>query len=90
MDRLREFMPKIGNPHLTLPPVIHVAGTNGKGSTIAFLRSILEAAGKTCHIYNSPHLVKFNERITLAGEEISDADLLAVLEEVDEASSGFH
>ena len=58
----------IGSPHRNLPPVVHVAGTNGKGSTIAFLRAFLEAAGKRVHVYTSPHLVRFHERIRLAGQ----------------------
>ncbi len=57
----------IGSPHTKLPPVVHVAGTNGKGSTIAFLRAFLEAAGKRVHVYTSPHLVRFHERIRLVG-----------------------
>src|SRR3546814_8338503 len=64
-----------------LPPVIHVAGTNGKGSTCAYLRAILEAAGHRVHVYTSPHLVRFNERIVLAGQEIGDPAFAAVLEE---------
>lgn len=70
-----------GNPHLNLPPVIHVAGTNGKGSTIAILRSILEAAGYRVHTYTSPHLMKFNERICLAGQNIDDQMLEALIDE---------
>ena len=66
------LLERFGNPHLNLPPVIHVAGTNGKGSIIAMLRSILEAAGYKVHAYTSPHLIHVNERIYLAGENISD------------------
>ncbi len=69
------------NPHKHLPPVIHVAGTNGKGSTIAFLRSIYEAAGYKVHVYTSPHLVRFNERIVLAGQQIDDETLEALIDE---------
>jgi len=76
-----DLLEKFGNPHLSLPPVIHVAGTNGKGSTIAFMRSILEAAGKRVHVYTSPHLVRFNERIVLAGTEIDDARLEQLIDE---------
>ena len=59
----------LGHPERKLPPVIHVAGTNGKGSTIAFMRAMLEAAGLRVHVYTSPHLVRFNERFRLAGGE---------------------
>ncbi len=72
----------LGNPHLRIPPVIHVAGTNGKGSVIAFLRSILEADGKNVHVYTSPHLIKVNERIVLAGQEIEDDYLEALIDTV--------
>ncbi len=81
LERVVEALAKLGNPHHNLPPVIHVAGTNGKGSTIAFLRAMLEASGKKCHVYTSPHLVEFNERIVLAGKEISDEFLNEVIEE---------
>lgn len=82
------LLERLGNPHLNLPPVIHVAGTNGKGSTIATMRAILEAAGKRVHVYTSPHLIKFNERLMLAGEEISDAALEPLIDEVLEANQG--
>ncbi len=75
LDRMYEILERIGNPHRRLPPVIHVAGTNGKGSTIAFLSSILRCASYKVHVYTSPHLVRFNERIVLAGHEVED-DLL--------------
>lgn len=78
----------LGNPHHTLPPTIHVAGTNGKGSTIAFMRAMLEAAGKRVHAYTSPHLVSFHERIRLAGELISEEALCNLLEEVEDANAG--
>lgn len=80
LERVLALLRVLGNPHLKLPPVIHVAGTNGKGSTIAFLRSILEAAGYKVHVYTSPHLLHFNERIVLAGETISDEKLYEVME----------
>ena len=64
---------QLGNPQDRLPPVIHVAGTNAKGSTIAYLRAMLEAAGKRVHVYTSPHLVRFNERIRLAGKLVAHA-----------------
>lgn len=86
LDRVREFMDALGNPERNLPPVIHVAGTNGKGSTIAYLRAIYEAYGLKVHVYTSPHLVKFNERIVLAGEQVDDDALGNALERVLELS----
>ena len=80
LDRITRLLARIGNPHLDLPPVIHVAGTNGKGSTCAFLRAAVEAAGLTAHVYSSPHLVRFNERIRLAGKLIDDVLLGELLE----------
>ena len=80
LDRLLVLLEKLGNPERRLPPVIHVAGTNGKGSTIAFLRAFLEAAGYRCHVYTSPHLVSFNERIRLAGRLIDDDTLARLLQ----------
>lgn len=82
LDRIARLLDRVGNPHLALPPVLHVAGTNGKGSTCAFLRAAVEAAGLTAHVYSSPHLVRFNERIRLAGNLIDDDALAALLEEV--------
>ncbi|PZP84197.1 MAG: bifunctional folylpolyglutamate synthase/dihydrofolate synthase [Azospirillum brasilense] len=82
LGRMQALMAALGNPQLHLPPTVHVAGTNGKGSTIAFLRAMLEASGKRVHVYTSPHLVHFNERIRLAGNEISDAQLLPHLQRV--------
>ena len=67
LERIERLLAALGNPERQLPPVIHVAGTNGKGSTIAFARAMLEAAGKRVHVYTSPHLVRFNERFRLAG-----------------------
>lgn len=81
LERITELMARLGNPQNKLPPVIHVAGTNGKGSTIAFMRAILEAAGLKVHVYTSPHLLHFNERIVLAGTEISNDDLTQLMEE---------
>lgn len=77
----RLLLERLGNPHQKLPPVIHVAGTNGKGSTIAFVQSILNGAGYSTHIYTSPHLISFNERIRLQGQSISDEKLEAYLDE---------
>lgn len=80
LNRVLALLKALGNPHLKLPPVIHVAGTNGKGSTIAFLRSILQASGYKVHVYTSPHLLHFNERIVLAGETITDEKLYEIME----------
>ncbi|MCW3848715.1 bifunctional folylpolyglutamate synthase/dihydrofolate synthase [Sphingomonas sp. LB-2] len=82
LERITALLARIGDPHLSLPPVLHVAGTNGKGSTCAFLRAAIEAAGLRAHVYSSPHLVRFNERIRLAGHLIEDAMLAPLLEEV--------
>ena len=88
LDRMHRILSKLGNPERHLPPVIHVAGTNGKGSTQAFLRAMLEAAGLKVHAYTSPHLVKFHERIRVAGELISEPNLSALLEECEAANGG--
>ena len=92
LDRIERLLAALDHPERKLPPVIHVAGTNGKGSTIAFLRAILEAAGKRVHTYTSPHLVRFNERFRLgaAGEGVlvSDEELSATLEECERANAG--
>ena len=76
------LMELLDNPHLKLPPVVHVAGTNGKGSTIGYLQAIFEAAGYRVHSYTSPHLLEFNERIVLAGEKIFDNHLFQICERV--------
>lgn len=86
LARVERLLARLGDPHRRLPPVVHVAGTNGKGSTIAFLRAILEAAGQRVHVYTSPHLVRFNERIRLAGRLIDDDRLLEVLAIVEQAN----
>ncbi|MBV9783425.1 MAG: bifunctional folylpolyglutamate synthase/dihydrofolate synthase [Acidisphaera sp.] len=88
LDRLTALLHKLGDPQHRLPPVIHVAGTNGKGSTCAFLRAIGEAAGMAVHVYSSPHLVRFNERIRLAGELVSDAVLESALEQAERVNAG--
>jgi dihydrofolate synthase/folylpolyglutamate synthase len=75
LDRIAALLDKLGRPQDRLPPVIHVAGTNGKGSTCAFLRAALEAAGQRVHAFTSPHLVRYNERIRIAGNLIEDARL---------------
>jgi dihydrofolate synthase/folylpolyglutamate synthase len=82
LERITALLARLGDPHRSLPPVFHVAGTNGKGSTCAFLRAAIEAAGHTVHVYSSPHLVRFNERIRLAGQLIDDDALAALLSEV--------
>ncbi len=82
LARLERLLVRLGNPHRKLPPVFHVAGTNGKGSTVAFLRAGLEASGRRVHVYTSPHLVRFNERIRLAGTLIDDAMLITTLRDV--------
>ncbi|MDP4575520.1 folylpolyglutamate synthase/dihydrofolate synthase family protein [Qipengyuania sp. G39] len=87
LDTIRSLLARLGDPHKRLPPTFHVAGTNGKGSTCAFLRAMLEAEGYRVHVTTSPHLVRYNERIRLAGELISDERLAAVLEEVLDASA---
>src|SRR6185437_16866171 len=78
----------LGRPPDRLPPVIHVAGTNGKGSTAAFLRAITEAAGLRVHVLTSPHLVRFVERVRLAGTLITDEAFAAILERVEAANAG--
>lgn len=83
-----DLLNNLGNPHLHLPPVIHLAGTNGKGSTLAFIKSIYEAAGLKVHAYISPHLIKFNERITLAGSQIEDNILLDYLDVIEKTNNG--
>ncbi|WP_375270693.1 bifunctional folylpolyglutamate synthase/dihydrofolate synthase [Sphingomonas sp.] len=82
LGRITQLLARLGDPQRDLPPVFHVAGTNGKGSTCAFLRAALEAAGYRVHAYTSPHLVRFNERIRLAGRLIDDAALASLLAEV--------
>jgi dihydrofolate synthase/folylpolyglutamate synthase len=88
LDRLLALLEKLGRPQDRLPPVIHVAGTNGKGSTCAFLRAMAEAAGQRVHVYTSPHLVRFNERIRIAGALISDEALVAAMEHVEQVNAG--
>lgn len=88
LGTITELCARLGDPHLKLPPVFHVAGTNGKGSTIAFLRAALEAEGCKVHAYTSPHLLRFNERIRVAGELIQDDALADLLEEVLDTADG--
>jgi len=82
LERISALLERLGHPERRLPPVFHVAGTNGKGSTCAFLRAAIEAAGLTAHVYTSPHLVRFNERIRIAGKLIEDPLLAELLAEV--------
>jgi dihydrofolate synthase/folylpolyglutamate synthase len=92
LTRIERLLAALGHPESRLPPVVHVAGTNGKGSTIAFMRAILEAAGRTVHVYTSPHLVRFHERIRLGragrGQLIDDAGLLAAFDRCECANEG--
>jgi len=88
LGRMRDILNKLGNPEKKLPPVIHVSGTNGKGSTIAYLRSILESANLSIHVYTSPHLVRFAERIRINGKIISESYLEEVLEICEEINAG--
>ena len=87
LDRITRLLDRLGRPQDALPPVFHVAGTNGKGSTCAFLRAALEAAGLRVHAFTSPHLVRFNERIRIAGSLIEDEPLAALLEEILDAGA---
>lgn len=82
LETIHELLARIGNPHLALPPVFHVAGTNGKGSTCAYLRAMLEAQGLVVHAATKPHLVRFNERIRVAGKLVSDEMLADLLKEL--------
>ncbi|HTN60193.1 MAG TPA: folylpolyglutamate synthase/dihydrofolate synthase family protein [Devosia sp.] len=88
LERLERLLKDLGDPQDHIPPVIHVAGTNGKGSTVAFLRAMLEASGKSVHVYTSPHLVRFNERIRLAGTLVTSRRLNAVLERLEVVNAG--
>ncbi|MBZ4020939.1 bifunctional folylpolyglutamate synthase/dihydrofolate synthase [Rhodobacter sp. TJ_12] len=88
LDRVHRLLAALGHPERTLPPVIHLAGTNGKGSTQAMIRAGLEASGKRVHAYTSPHLARFHERIRLAGDLISEPDLAALLDECEAANGG--
>jgi dihydrofolate synthase/folylpolyglutamate synthase len=88
LDRIERLLAALGHPEQKLPPVIHVAGTNGKGSTIAFMRAMLEASGKSVHVYTSPDLVSFRERIRLAGKLVSARRLNDALTRCEEANEG--
>lgn len=86
LARLDRLLKRLGHPERKLPPVFHVAGTNGKGSTVAFLRACIEASGQRVHVYTSPHLVRFNERIRVAGALIDDDGLITVIRDVLDAN----
>jgi len=88
LDRILRLLGELGNPQNKLPPVIHVAGTNGKGSVCAFARAMLEAQGLKVHVHTSPHLVRFHERIRIAGRLISEEALVSLLEEVEQVNHG--
>jgi dihydrofolate synthase/folylpolyglutamate synthase len=88
LDRLRALLVRLDHPERRLPPVIHVAGTNGKGSTCAFIRGMAEAAGLRVHVFTSPHLVHFNERIRVAGQLVSDHRLIAAMERIERINDG--
>ena len=88
LDRMFGVLEALGAPHLRLPPVVHVAGTNGKGSVVAYMRAALMAAGYRVHVYTSPHLVRFHERIEIGGETIAEAGLAALLDECEKANGG--
>ena len=86
LERIERVLKKLGNPHQLLPPTVHIAGTNGKGSTVAFLRAMAEAQGLKVHVYTSPHLVHFRERIVVSSEMIQDDKLVDVLTRVRKAN----
>jgi dihydrofolate synthase/folylpolyglutamate synthase len=88
LDRMHRILSALGNPERHLPPVIHIAGTNGKGSTLAMIRAGLSSSGARCHAYTSPHLARFHERIRIAGELISEPALAGLLDEVEAANAG--
>ncbi|MFO1112761.1 MAG: Mur ligase family protein [Rhodospirillales bacterium] len=88
LARIERLLDDLGRPQDALPPVVHIAGTNGKGSVVAYLRAMLEASGLRAHVYTSPHLVRFSERIVVAGGEIEEAALAAVLEECERINAG--
>ncbi len=88
LERMERLLGRLGDPHRRIPPVIHVAGTNGKGSTTATMRAVLEAAGKTVHVFTSPHLVRFNERIRVSGRLAEDALLVDAIGRAEAANDG--
>lgn len=88
LDRIRRLLAALGHPERGLPPVLHVAGTNGKGSVCAFSRAMLEAEGLRVHVYTSPHLVRFHERIRIGGKIVDEDELVATLEECERVNAG--
>jgi dihydrofolate synthase / folylpolyglutamate synthase len=88
LDRIERLLAALGHPEKRMPPIVHVAGTNGKGSVCAYLRAMLEGSGYRVHVYTSPHLVHFHERIRIAGRLISEEELAATLEECEDANGG--
>ncbi|HUF87950.1 MAG TPA: Mur ligase family protein, partial [Thermohalobaculum sp.] len=88
LDRVWRLLGEMGDPQRLLPPVVHIAGTNGKGSTLAMIRAGMEAGGARVHAYTSPHLVRFHERVRLGGVLIPEADLAAVLAECERVNAG--
>lgn len=88
LERLQRLLAQLGHPERRLPPIVHVAGTNGKGSTCAMLRALGEAAGWRVHVYTSPHLIRFNERFRVAGRLVSDAALADTLEAIERVNDG--
>ena len=82
LSRLQKLLQKLDNPQNKLPPVIHIAGTNGKGSTLVFIKNVMEEYGLKVHCYTSPHLIRFNERIILSNKQIHDDALFDTLKEV--------
>ena len=88
LDRVFNLLEALNSPHKKLPAVIHIAGTNGKGSTLSMIRAGLESSGRSVHTYTSPHLIRFNERIRLAGKLITETELSQLLDECYEANAG--
>ena len=88
LDRVRRLLAAVGHPERALPPVVHIAGTNGKGSVLAMIRAGMASTGLAAHAYTSPHLVRFHERIRVAGETIAEPALAALLEECEAANAG--
>ncbi|MDG2481600.1 MAG: bifunctional folylpolyglutamate synthase/dihydrofolate synthase [Alphaproteobacteria bacterium] len=88
LERMMRLLKALDNPHLKLPPVVHVAGTNGKGSAIAYMRAALLAAGYRVHVYTSPHLVRFHERVEIDGKIIAEDDLADLLDDCERANGG--
>jgi dihydrofolate synthase/folylpolyglutamate synthase len=88
LDRMHRVLARLGDPHFSIPPPIHIAGTNGKGSVTAHLRAMLEASGRTVHVFTSPHLVRFNERVRVSGRLATDDMLVAAIERAEAANAG--